>query len=49
MGEEYEIRQNAGECTAYFEDLISDIETYQSNSGGTTKQEQYESITNVKY
>ena len=36
-------------ATAYFEDLVADIETYQSNSGGTTKQEQYESITNVSY
>ena len=27
-------------ATAYFEDLIADIKTYQSNSGGTTKLEQ---------
>ena len=34
--------------TAYFEDLIGNIETYQSNSRGNTKREQQERITNIR-
>ena len=35
-------------ATAYFEDLVSNIEPYQSKIGCTTNQEQYENITNVR-
>ena len=33
-------------ATAYFQDFVSNIKTYQSNSGGTAKWEQYKSIAN---
>ena len=41
-----EARKPWANATAYFESLVSDIETYQSNSRVTAKRSQYKSTSN---